>query len=121
MGSSEEVTLVAIVKTQPGKGERFVELSTQAYNTFAPKEPGRLQFQIIRQDEDASVDSEQTWAVIERYASKEHLAQHRSTDSYSRLFEQFMAEELLSGNPTMFKGKAVEMAHFDRPFDSRKK
>ncbi|CAK1362433.1 unnamed protein product [Cercospora beticola] len=121
MGSSEEITLVAIVKTQPGKGERFVELSTEAYNTFALKEPGCLQFQIIRQDGDGSADSEQTWAVIERYASKEHLAQHRSTDSYSRLFEQFVAEELLSGNPMMFEGKAVEMGHFDRPFDAGKK
>ncbi|KAM3422563.1 hypothetical protein BST61_g58 [Cercospora zeina] len=95
----------------------FVELSTQAYNNFAPKESGCFQFQIIRQDGGGSAGDEQSRAIIERYASKEHLAHHRSTESSRLLFETLMAEERLSGSPLMLEGQAVEMGHRNRQFN----
>ncbi|KAI5357886.1 Putative antibiotic biosynthesis monooxygenase domain-containing protein [Septoria linicola] len=111
MSHNEEITLVVILATKPGKGQRFIDLSTQAYKNFAPKEPGCLQFQIIGDDSASDNADEQRWSIIERYESKEALTQHQSTASYRLLFEAFMAEELLAGTPVSFEGKALSMGH----------
>ena len=86
--STEELTLVVIITTRPGKGQRvryhqlyhdtvqipanfwtkFLDLSTEAYKTFEKKEPWCLQFQIVRSTDVADDSKEQRWAIIERYA-----------------------------------------------------
>ncbi|KXT18549.1 hypothetical protein AC579_2273 [Pseudocercospora musae] len=104
MLTHENVTLVVIVTTKPGKGELTSE---EYYHSFKDKEPDCIQFQFHKDAPGANENGNETWLLVERYASKAALDLHRSSEGHQKMFKDFQELDLLLGMPVMFEGSPV--------------
>jgi quinol monooxygenase YgiN len=116
---SQEIVLTATITVAPGKWERIDELFAGVLKYMQENEPGTLEFRVFRETEGdgarGMLVERYAFMTIDvprsddtdrrRYASREALNQHRSSESYKNLFKTMQQEEILSGPPEMITGK----------------
>ncbi|GAB1730122.1 hypothetical protein NU195Hw_Modified_212t1 [Hortaea werneckii] len=101
--SSSEVSIVAIVKPNPGKLERLKEVISKAIEWIRDNEPDTLEFSLY---ECASEDGVQL-SMVEKYASQAAMVRHEASEHYQEFFKSMTDENLIAGPPTMSKGTFV--------------
>ena len=88
-----EMTLIGTAKAKPGKAGEL-EREMRAFVPQTQAEPGCLHYTMHRSLEDAD-----TFVLVERWASKEHLDTHFQTDHCRDFIAR--TESIMDGMPTM--------------------
>ncbi|KAI7213529.1 hypothetical protein KC333_g6529 [Hortaea werneckii] len=102
MGSSE-VSIIAIIKPNPGKLERLKQAIAEAIEWIRDNEPETLEFSLY---ECLGEDGVQL-SMFEKYASQAAMDRHVASEHYKEFFQYMMEEDLIAGPPTMSKGTYV--------------
>ncbi|KAI6902552.1 hypothetical protein D0869_05534 [Hortaea werneckii] len=100
--SSSEVSIIAIIKPNPGKLERLKQAISEAIEWIRDNEPETLEFSLYECPSESGVQL----SMFEKYASQAAMDHHEASEHYKEFF-QFMEEDLIAGPPTMSKGKYV--------------
>ncbi|RMY78998.1 hypothetical protein D0863_00313 [Hortaea werneckii] len=102
MGSSE-VSIIAIIKPNPGKLERLRQAISEAIEWIRDNEPETLEFSLYECPSESGVQL----SMFEKYASQAAMDRHEASEHYKEFFQFMMEEDLIAGPPTMSKGTYV--------------